>query len=203
MNWDFTLSLTGEKLLPVGTLHSRNLAIEITAPNEPSTWNRAGYLYPLIPVGGGDIPAASTLLIFGAQIIEVPYQNYKLLFKPVPYLKSTYTLKLFKLPMGINNAPIQPEILGGEVITTIPASVIAVVLDPINLARRDGFITNKSNRNLWVNFSSAVVTASAPNNLVTPGSNIEIPESYTGVINGIWSGPNPTLNAEIHQFNAV
>ena len=203
MNWDYVLTLTGSSLIPVGTITHRNLAIEVTILNQPKTWFKAGYLVPLISVGDGDIPAEAILIKFGAQVIQIPYSAYKLRFIPVPYLSSNYTLKLFKLPMGINNAPAQPEVISGEVVTTIAASITNVVLDPINLARRDGFITNKSTRNLWVTFSATAATAAAPTNLVTPGSNIDIPENYTGIINGIWSGPTPTLNAEIHQFNAV
>jgi hypothetical protein len=203
MIWDYTLRLTGSKLLPVGTLHDRALAIELTFVNQPLTWFKAGYLYPLISVGGGDIPAEPILIRFGTQVIQIPYSAYKLKFVPVDYLTVLYTLKLFKLPMAINFAPTLPETLGSEVITTVAASITSVVLDPANPARRQGFVVNKSNRNLWVNFSATIPTAAAPNNLITPNSNIDIPEGYTGVINGIWSGPAPTLNAEIHQFNAV
>jgi hypothetical protein len=203
MIWDYTLLLRGESLLPVGTLHSKDLAIEFTIPNQSPTWHKAGYLYPLISVGGGEIPAQGIFIGFGQQVIQIPYTVYKLRFVPVPYITSSYTLKLFKLPMGINNAPATPETLSGEVVTTIVANVVNVVLDPLNLARRQGFITNKSNRNLWVSFSATAATAAAPTNLVSPGSNIDIPENYTGQINGIWSGPAPTLNAEVHQFNAV
>lgn len=203
MNWDYTLQLTGSKLLPVGTLHSKALAIEVTFSNQPLTWFKAGYLYPLIAVGGGDIPAEPILIRFGSQIIQVPYSAYKLKFVPVDYLTSLYTLKLFKLPMSINFAPPALEQIGSETTTTVAASITSVVLDPANPTRRSGFVVNKSNRNLWVVFSAAAATAAAPTNLITPGSNIDIPENYTGVITGIWSGPTPTLNAEVHQFNAV
>ena len=203
MNWDYILRLTGSALLPVGTITRRDLAIDLTIPDQPSTWNKAGYLVPLISVGGGEIPAQDILIKFGSQIINIPYPAYKLRFVPVPYLKTPYTLKLFKLPMGINFAPAAQEQLGGEVITTVVANVVNVVLDPANSTRRDGFIINRSNRNLWVIFSAIAATAAAPTSLVPPGSNINIPDGYTGVINGIWSGPTPTNNAEIHQFNAV
>lgn len=203
MNWDYVFSLTGSKLLPVGTLTRRDLAIEVTIPNQPPTWNKAGYLVPLISVGGGDIPAQDILIRFGAQIINVPYSRYKLRFVPVPYLPANYTLKLYKLPMGINFAPTPPEQLGDEVVTTVVANVVNVILDPVNPTRREGFIVNKSNRSLWVRFAATAATAAAPTSLVPPNSNINIPDGYTGQINGIWSGPAPTLNAEIHQFNAI
>jgi hypothetical protein len=203
MQWDYTLNLTGARLLPVGVLSARALAIEFTLFNRLSTWYKAGYLFPLISIGGGDISAEPILIRFGSQVIQVPYSAYKLKFVPVDYLTELYTLKLFKLPMAINFAPTTPENLGSEVITTVAASITSVVLDPANPTRRQGFVVNKSNRNLWVNFSVTAPTAAAPNNLITPGSNIDIPENYTGAINGIWSGPAPTLNAEVHQFNAV
>jgi hypothetical protein len=203
MIWDYELTLTGASLLPVGTLDRHNLAIEFSILNQPSTWYKAGYLYPLINVGGGDIPAQGILIGFGQQVIQIPYTAYKLRFVPVPYLTSPYQLKLFKLPMSINYAPAAPEQLGDEVVTTVNASLTNVVLDPANPTRREGFIVNKSNRNLWVRFGATAATAAAPTSLVPPNSNISIPDNYTGAINGIWSGLAPTLNAEIHQFNAV
>jgi hypothetical protein len=203
MNWDYMLTLTGNSLLPVGTLNSQDLAIEFSILNQVSNWYKAGYLYPLINVGGSDIPAQGIFIYFGSQVIQIPYSAYKLRFVPVPYIISPYQLKLFKLPMSINFAPPQPEQLGSEVVTTIPANLTSVILDPANPTRRRGFIVNKSNRNLWVAFSTGVATAAAPNNMITPGSNMDIPEDYTGQIIGIWSGPAPTLNAEVHQFNAV
>lgn len=203
MQWDYVLSLTGSRLLPVGTLTRRDLAIEVTIPNQPPTWNKAGYLVPLISIGGGDIPAQDILIRFNAQIINVPYAAYKLRFVPVPYMPPNYTLKLFKLPMGINFAPTPPEQLGDEAVTTVVANVVNVVLDPANPTRREGFIINRSNRTLWVRFGATAATAAAPTSLVPPNSNINIPDGYTGIINGIWSGPAPTNNAEVHQFNAV
>ena len=203
MIWDYTLTLTGSSLLPVGTLNNKDLAIEFSIPNQSLTWYKAGYLYPLISVSGSDIPTKPILIGFGEQVIQVPYPAYKLRFIPVAYITYPYRLKIFKLPMGINFASPAPEQLGGEVITTVNASITNVVLDPVNLARRNGFIVNRSNRNLWVTFSATAATAAAPTSLVTPGSNIEIPQNYTGVINGIWSGPAPTLNCEVHQFSAV
>jgi hypothetical protein len=203
MLWDYTLTLTGNSLLPVGTLESKNLVIDFSILNESSTWYKAGYLYPLISVDGTDIPSKPIFIMFGEQVIDVPYRAYKLRFVPVPYITYPYQLKIFKLPMSINFAPPLPEQIGPEVTTTVNASITNVPLDPANPTRRSGFIVNKSNRNLWVVFSPAAATAAAPTNLITPGSNIDIPENYTGVINGIWSGPTPTLNCEIHQFNAV
>jgi hypothetical protein len=80
MEWDYTLNLTGSRLLPVGLLSARALAIEFTLFNRLSTWYKAGYLFTLISIGGGDIPAEPILIRFGSQVIQVPYSAYKLKF---------------------------------------------------------------------------------------------------------------------------
>lgn len=210
MPWDCEQTIYGSvrTLLPF-TFNSRLLAIDITATNQQPTWYRSGFLRAILDIDGQPFVGANIETSFGQQVVELPFNSYQIDFAPRVWLDST-TIKIKQLSttqssifMGINIAPQAPEQLGGEVTTTVNASVTNVPLDPVNLQRREGFIVNKSNRNLWVVFSAAAATAAAPTSLVPPGSNINIPDGYTGIINGIWSGPTPTLNAEIHQFNAV
>jgi hypothetical protein len=211
MAWDV------DEIIPVNTslvlpfmFTSRLLAIDITAANFKPTWYRSGFLRSFINFDGRQFVGNNFQTRFGEQLFEIPFQSYQLEFTPQYWMSDT-SIKIKQLSitesegilMGINLAPAAAEVLGGEVITTVNASITNVPLDPANPTRRDGFIVNKSNRNLWVTFSATAATAAAPTSLVPPNSNINIPEDYTGVINGIWSGPTPTLNAEIHQFNAV
>lgn len=211
MAWDV------DEIIPVNTslvlpftFTSRLLAVDITAANLRPTWYRSGFLRSFISFDGQEFVGNNFQTRFGNQLFEIPFQSYQLEFTP-QYWMSDARIKIKQLSitetqgiiMGINISPAPAEVLGGEIVTTVNASITNVVLDPANPARRDGFIVNRSNRNLWVVFSATAATAVAPTSLVPPNSNINIPEGYTGAINGIWTGPTPTLNAEIHQFNAV
>jgi hypothetical protein len=210
MPWDCEKTIQGSNrtLLPC-TFSARVLAIDITATNQRGTWYQSGFLRAIIDLDGQPFVGADIKTIFGQQVIELPFSNYQLDFAPRVWLNST-TIKIKQLSntqssifMGINFAPNQAEVLADEVVNVIPASVTSVTLDSSNPSRRDGFVVNKSNRNLWVKFGVGPAIAAAPTSLIPPGSNINIPEGYTGVISGIWSGPNPTASAEIHLFNAI
>ncbi len=211
MPWDSEQTIQGntKTVLPY-SFSSAVIAVDITATNQQPTWYQSGFLRAILDVDGEPFTGANIQTQFGQQVINFPFSIYTLEFTPRVWLASA-TIKIKQLSstqigalnMGINFAPQPPEQLGSEVVTTVNASITSVPLDPANPNRRDGFIVNRSNRNLWVVMSGAAATAAAPSNLVTPGSNIEIPEGYTGAINGIWSGPTPTLNCEVHQFNAI
>lgn len=210
MPWDCERTIQGSErtLLPC-SFTSRILAIDISATNQKPNWYRAGFLRAILDLDGQLFVGANIEMAFGQQVIELPFGNYQIDFAPRVWLSQT-TIKIRQLTtaqsqniMSINFAPLPPDILGDEQITTVVASVTNVVLDPPNSDRREGFIVNKSNRNLWVRFGAAPAIAAAPTSMVPPNGNIAIPDNYTGIINGIWSGLNPTLNCEVHQFSAI
>lgn len=210
MAWDCEQTILGNQrtLLPC-SFTSSVLAIKITASNQKSNWFNSGFLRAILDIDGQPFVAANIETALGQQVINLPCTNYQIDFLPRVWLDST-TIRIKQLSntqypniMGINFATPTPEQLGNEAITTVVATTTVATLDPVNLARREGFIVNKSNRNLWVAFSSVPPAAAAPTSMVPPNSNINIPDGYTGVILGIWSGPVPTANAEIHQFNAI
>jgi hypothetical protein len=211
VNWLPAISITGS--VEFAGLFDASTILVWIQNTLPPVWRKAGYLRIELLIDGEYITTSYRSINFGKSVIEIPIQPYRLSFDPVPNLIVLYpntTISIYPLTptesiniMGINLAPAQAETLGDEAVTIINASITNVVLDPANPTRRDGFIINKSNRNLWVRFGATAATAAAPTSFVPPASNITIPEGYTGVINGIWSGPTPTNNAEIHQFNAV
>lgn len=211
ISWLSAIPVTGTVQFP-GTYDTSKVLIWVSSPIAP-VWRRAGYLRIEVLFEGEYITASYRAIEFGKSMVDIPIKPYRLSFDPVRDLITIYPNTLISIYpltqsesiniMGINFAPIPPETLGDEVVTTVVASITNVPLDPANPTRREGFIVNKSNRNLWVRFSATAATAAAPTSLVPPNSNINIPDGYTGVINGIWSGPTPTLNCEVHQFNAV
>jgi hypothetical protein len=211
INWLPPIPLTGRVEFS-GLFEARAILISIVSPLTP-VWRKAGYLRVEELFQGEYLTVLYQAVEFGKSRINIPATSYRLSFEPARDLSIIYpntTISIYPLTatesniiMGINFAPTPPESLGEEVVTTVVANITNVVLDPANPTRREGFIVNKSNRNLWVRFATAAAVASAPVSMVPPNGNINIPDGYIGVINGIWSGPTPTNNAEIHQFNAV
>ncbi len=63
LDFDFTSSL---------------LALDLTFGNKRSTWYKAGYVTPLVNVDGDFYEADPIKLRFDKQILEVPYQAYRL-----------------------------------------------------------------------------------------------------------------------------
>ena len=204
MIWDYTLLLTGVSLLPVGTLKSKDLAIEISMVNQSPTWHKAGYLYPLINVGGGDIPGSGIYINFGAQIVSIPYLAYKLRFVPVPYLTSNYTLKIFKLPMSISYPSSVPTTASSGSATTIAAATVSTTITAVNASRTlGGLIVNKSNRRLWIRFDALTATTAFPSiDIPANGGSIDIPDGYIGQITGIWES-GATGSATLIEYIAV
>jgi hypothetical protein len=211
INWSTPIPIAGSVAF-AGVFDSSKLLVWIDS-TLPPTWRKAGYLRVELLFEGEYLTTSYRTVNFGKSLIDIPVKPYRLSFDPVNSLNTIYpntSISIYPLTptesidiMGINFAPIPPDVLGDEVTTTIVASVTNVTLDPANANRREGFIVNKSNRNLWVRFGAAAAIAGAPTSMVPPNGNINIPDGYTGIINGIWSGPNPNNNAEIHQFNAV
>lgn len=187
MIWDYTFSLTGRKLLPVGTLRSLNLAIEINFPEKRNVWYSAGYLYPLINIDGGDIRAQPIAISFDAQIIQIPYNQYKLEFQPVKWLTSQYTLNLKKISMGINY-PETVRTASAGTVTTVTAAAVSTIISSANANRLlGGMLVNKSNRRLWIRFDATAATTTSPSiDIPANGGSTDIPDGFIGQITGIW-----------------
>jgi hypothetical protein len=65
---------------------------------------------------------------------------------------------------------------------------------PANPERNGGIIFNKGTKALWVGFG-VNAEKSSPNK-VLPGGQIDIPESFVGVINGLFDAANPAPSAK-------
>jgi hypothetical protein len=183
------------------------LSIEIVPVNLRLNWYKAGYLKILLPVEGQWLPISTKpILLTWRQIVEIPYQEYRLLFTPENWLESpNFIVKSYPIkynPMAISNPVQTPPVVGGDVVTPIVASTTSVVLLAANLNRApEGLIVNNSNKNLWVVFS-VIPGSAAPPAIKIPanGGAIDIPGSYTGAITGIWEA-GATGTAVSHEFS--
>jgi hypothetical protein len=183
------------------------LAIRIDKTRSiPDSWHRAGFIYPIISIDNQDYEGSSIPINFGGTIVDIPFREYRIKFSPVEWLDKSLNLylKIFELDitMSINAASNTPPPIGSEFVTTYATTTTASLIRPLNPSFAEGYIVNNSNKGLYVAFNdSPLITATSPYSLVPSKGNIDIPENYTGAIQGIWAGADATGKAEIHQIN--
>lgn len=97
MTWDCEQTIQGNTrtVLPC-SFNSRALAINITATNQQVNWYYSGFLRVVLDVDGAEFIGLDLKAIFGQQIIEVPFVDYKVEFTPRVWLDST-TIRIKQL----------------------------------------------------------------------------------------------------------
>jgi hypothetical protein len=163
------------------------LSIQVDPPNLRVNWYKAGYLKILLPIFNKWVPISNkAILLTWEQVIEIPYKNYRLSFSPEVWLESPNVIINSYLieynPMGINYGQVEKQ-TGAVVDTSIAGSATTFQVLPVDLLRHEGTIYNRTNRILYIKWGTAAATAA---DLAVPaGSNIDIPEDYTGAVQGI------------------
>jgi hypothetical protein len=201
----FSRRVKGQILISNLVLDSQLLVIQVEMLGRPVSWNKAGDLFPLLLFGSEQIDLPSIPVLFGKKGIRIGEKVTSFRFIPVPWLRSYYTIKIWKVStMGINFPPVVATATAGTV-GTVPASVASVAISPANANRLGGLIINNTNRVLWVLFNSAVATTASPSVSVPVGGNIDINENYVGEIRGINAGAAAGLTGSIQvlEFNAA
>jgi hypothetical protein len=202
-----TYPINGEIRVFPDFFTTTKIGIEIPRNNTVlDTWYLAGYLYPVAEIGGKFWDGIAIPIEFGGTIVDIRFRNYRLKFRPVDWLERAENLLIIitevDISMGINAASSGVIPVDKELITTVATSSAVTQLRAENSTFCEGYIVNNSNKILYVLFADApAITASAPFSAVPAKSNIDIPDNYTGVIQGIWSGNDNTGKAEIHQLN--
>jgi hypothetical protein len=191
MIWDCEQLITSSNpvILPC-SFTSQLLAIDIAAGNQKDTWYKAGYLQSFIEIEGTKFVGNRIKLIFGSQLIEIPYRTYQLEYDPADWLQNI-SVKIKQLSatnyqtiMGVNFS-VQPRATGAMVdevkLTglTVSQEVMAANVD----RAEGGTIYNRTNKNMYVKWG--ILPATATDLLVTAGSNIDVPDSYTGAAQAI------------------
>ena len=126
------------------------------------------------------------ILLTWEQIIEVRYTNCRFAFTPETWLDPSnfivtpYTIQYN--PMGINY--VQTDKVTGPIVNaTVTALITSFQLLPADPLRHEGTIYNKTNKTIFVAWGTAAATAT---DLAVPaGSNLDIPEDYTGAVQAI------------------
>jgi hypothetical protein len=166
------------------------LALDLTFGNKRSTWYQAGFVTPLVNVDGNFYEGTAIKLRFDKQLLEIPYLTYRLRFEPVDWardIKIEITQLLssnYQTAMGVNFS-VQPRATGDvidEIKTTGLTASQSVMVANADRAE-GGTIYNRTNKNMYVKWGT--VAATTADLLVTAGSNIDVPDSYTGAAQAI------------------
>lgn len=203
MAWQVLHPIDSGEILFKPFLTATRLAVRVDKNlTIPPTWNRVGFLIPTILINGYYYDGKPQAIGFGGQIIDIPFSRYQIRFSPVDWMKRSLNLYLrISENMGIN-FPTNSSLIGEEQTSVIATSISAIPIRTANPTFSEGFIVNNSTKGLYVRFAATpLVTATAPNILVPAKGNIDIPENFTGVIQGIWTGNDASGKAEIHEFN--
>jgi hypothetical protein len=210
-NW-ITQTITGKIEYPQ-TWESTRLLIRIVS-TIPPVWRKAGYLKVEALVEGEYFTVDYKAIDFGNNLIEISLAAYRLSFEPVSQLTVLYpntSISIYQLsPSEVRNLRMSQSYDPGiravspSSEATIVAAVTNTILAAANAARcPEGTITNNSNKNLWVTFKGTTAITGAPCKKVLPnGGNIDIPGSYTGVINGIWEA-GATGSCVVDEFSYI
>ena len=182
------------------------LSIEVMPVNLRLNWYKAGYLKILLPFEQQWLPISTKpILLTWRQIVEIPYQEYRLLFTPENWLESpNFIVKPYPIkynPMSIGYPSPVPSTSSAGATTTIPAASVSTTIAASNANRTlGGLIVNKANKRLWIRFDAIAATTAFPCiDIPANGGSIDIPDGYIGQITGIWEG-TPTGAATLIEY---
>jgi hypothetical protein len=191
LNFDFTAQL---------------LALDLTFGNKRSTWYQAGYVTPLVNVGGNFYEGTAIKLRFDKQMLEIPYLAYRLRFETVDWARDV-NINIKQLlskdykSMSISYPPVQ-RVIGAEAVSTAAAATTNAVGLAANADRAPGsFVINYANKIAYVNQSSTAAVAGRPSTPI-PANGGVFQITYPGAINIIFAS-GATGSAEFHEFSYV
>jgi hypothetical protein len=186
IQWSDPIQMAGRIDFP-DVLESSGLGIWITGGVTP-VWNKIGYFQIAAAIEGEFLKLRPERLEFGKSLFVIPFRFYKLSFIPVENLLAIYPnlsiqiAQLDKNIMGINYSQIDKQ-TGAIVDTLVVGAVATFQLLPVDLLRHEGTIYNRTTRTLYVKWGT--VAATTTDLAVPAGSNIDLPEDYTGAVQGI------------------
>jgi hypothetical protein len=186
ITWSEAITLTDRIDYP-DLLSGSGLAIWVSSAVTP-VWNKIGYYQLEALIEGEFLKLQPERLEFGKSLIKVPYRFYKLSIISIPNVLTIYPFISIKIAqiereiMGINYSQIE-KATGSIVDTSVAGAVATFQILGVDILRHEGTIYNRTNRTLYVKWGTAAATAA---DLAVPaGSNIDIPEDYTGAVQGI------------------
>jgi hypothetical protein len=193
VNWLYSQQITGKFVYPQ-LWESSKILIQINCPITP-VWRKAGYLKIEALIEGEYFTVDYKPIEFGNSLIDISVPIYRLSFEPVSQLTTLYpntTISIYQLSqaevknttVGINFS-VQPRSTGAIVdeLKTTGLTVSQEVM-AANVDRAEGgTIYNRTNKAMYVRWGTTAATSA--DLAVTAGSNIDVPDSYTGAAQAI------------------
>ena len=204
MNDTFLIGSRIKDFIIPNTYSDSGVNIEIIPNSSSPNWYKAGYLNILLPFGSKWVPIGNkSILLTWNQVIEVPYQSYRLSFSPEFWLNGCqFIINSYQIKYNLMSGSFQsvnPTVVNDTplVIGAVTANIVAVPANP--LRSPECLIVNNSNKNMWVTFTGAAATLTPPSIKVIAGGNYDVPGSYVGAINAIWE-PGASGSAVFYGF---
>jgi hypothetical protein len=188
------------------------LAALIKTDTPQSTWHKAGYLQAVIRIDGIDFSGEWFPLVYGHQLINIPYTRYRLRYRPASWHKNYLQIK--QLPKSRVNQ-IMPLYTTGStiadqpVIDSIPTTFSAgawVAASPIatyqalaaNPARQTYAVTNLGTAPAYLDLDPPATATKRLVSIPANGTYVsDIP--YVGAV-FVWSSNATAQSIEVREF---
>jgi hypothetical protein len=215
MIWDCEQLITSSNpvILPC-SFTAQLLAIDIAAGNQKNTWYKAGYLQSFIEIEGTKFVGNRSKLIFGSQLIEVPYRTYQLQYDPADWLQNINIkikqLSTTQIQTIMPNYASFPASIGGQpVLDSLPTSFsapqyLAATLPaayqclPANPLRQSFAVTNLGTATVYLDLD-APTAANKRFIAIAAGGTYVSDFPYVGAV-FIWSINATAQACEIREF---
>jgi hypothetical protein len=188
------------------------LAALIKTDTPQSTWHKAGYLQAVIRIDGIDFSGEWFPLVYGYQLINVPYVQYRLRYRPASWHKNHLQIKqlsksrvnqimpLYTIGSTIAEQPVIDSIpttfsAPQWLVNSLPASYQALAANP---ARQTYAVTNLGTAAAYLDLD-APLTATKRFVTIPPGGTYVSDIPYVGAV-FVWSSNASAQSIEVREF---
>jgi hypothetical protein len=202
---------TGGLTLPE-TYTEQLLAVSMQAETYADTWHKAGYLQAVVKINGIDFTGKWFPLVYGYQLIEVPYAKYRLRYRPANWRKNHLQIKqlsksqskqimpLYNIGATIAEQPVIDSIpttfsAPQWLVNNLPASYQALAANP---ARQSYAVTNLGAAAAYLDLD-APLTATKRLVTVPAGGTYVSDIPYVGAV-FVWSSNATAQSIEVREF---
>jgi hypothetical protein len=170
----------------------REFVVNISCPTRKPTWEVAGNLVRILGSRANPIFLEQIPLSFDSQVISLPpiKHPYLLGFTPVKWLGS-YTIFIWRLPMGIYTDPASGATANEVLSTTVAATNVATgaVILAAKPERKSFTIKNTSTSILYLGYGT--VPTATNFTVEIPAKGFFDPNiNFSGEIKGLWTNTN-------------
>ncbi len=202
---------SGGMTLPVAYT-SQLLAVSMQAETYQDTWHKAGYLQTVVRINGVDFSGKWFALVYGYQLVEIPYAKYRLRFRPANWQKNHLQIKQLSKSQSkeiMSLYTIGQTIAAQPVLDSLPTSFNALgfaATNPggtylallANVARQTYAVVNLGNVAAYLDLDPP--TNSTKRLVAIPAGATYVSDiPYVGNVY-VWSSTNATCPIEVREF---